>query len=638
MTTTRGSYDLKLPKETHDDAKTKATNYIQDITGGGVYIHADDGSWGPSTGDSVKITDQNVDIIKGGTSISQFGSELRLGPEKGSRFTISPNNMKAISSVLIYTNPDVYKTHTYFDLGNTIGSVINLEYEGDGNNRLFVSYNPNGGSSWNDIYVDDILYTGTVYSYDVSYPRTMVFWFPDEIITSNLHIELTYLDTYGNQQVLRQDGGDNISASIPYGCTPTSLVESVTGSSETKTYTDFYYKHLDTPGYYNLFWDFVPENGSVIRFECHRNYYISNPYLTFGDRKEGVIGDNSITLGSDNKASASNAIAIGTDAEAASHCSIAISSGGETNSYGDNAVAIGHKAVAMGYDSVALGSNISAGSDRQVVVGTRNKIDLEGKYAFIVGNGHSVGSQSNGLTVDWNGEITDGYGMHLPFIAVYGVTTFAEITEAVNAGKMVFMKDNNNCYYSYIWTESSNKHWFGRFQANPLMPRNIYVVCNLDNTWDGSGKTRTRTLGLGALYTVGVTSSSGASLGFSIPTGRIIPSSTTISKITFNMVARVGSSNGTGKYIVKSTSGGSSAQAFDSSTTTKFYNASDTQKSLTSAMWTGKAIEGQTNIRIYLDSDSSYFFTGNATNNGYCNNQPVSIYLTSINITFVLPS
>lgn len=640
MKTTRGSYDLNLPKETHDDAKTKATNYIQDITGGGIYIHADDTNWSPSTGDSVKITDQNVDIIKGGTSISQFGSDLRLGPENKSRFVISSKNMKAISSVLVYRDPDVYSTHTYFDLGNTIGSVIDLEYEGDGNNRLFISYYPNGGSSWNDIYIDDVLYTGTVYSYNISYPETMVCWFPDEIITSNLHIELTYLDTEGNQQVIRSYGGDNISADIPYGCTPISLVESVTGSSETKTYTDFYYKHLDTPGYYNLFWDFVPENGSTIRFECHRNYYISNPYLTFGNREEGVIGDNSITLGSDNQASGSNAIAIGRGARAASHDSIAISSGGETKSFGGNAVAIGHEAVAMGYNSVALGSKLSAGSDFQVVTGVGNEIDLEKKYAFIVGIGKSVGQYKNGLTVDWNGEITDGYNMHLPFIVYRGVTTFSEITAAVNAGKAIFAIDNTGTtpiYYTYVWTEGSNKHWFSRTQANPIVPRNIYLVCNDDNTWDTHGKQNSRTLALGNYLTVGQLTSSAGSLSFSIPTGRIFPSGTTISKITFTMVARGSNSQGTGVYIVKSASGGTGGQAFDSSTTTKFYNGNNVQKSLTSAMWTGKSIQGQTNIYIAMVSGADHFFSGTSTITNYINNNAATVTLNSINVTLNLP-
>lgn len=376
-------------------------------------------------------------------------------------------------------------------------------------------------------------------------------------------------------------------------------------------------------------------------------------------------GNNVVACGTQSHAEGNNTIAVSTFAHAEGNNTIAYglvshAEGAGSYTMANAAHAEGWNTTASGRYSHAQNAGTRAVKDAQTTIGTFNEEDIAtttthpsgtasyGQYAFIIGNGTSLSNRSNALTVDWDGnvkaakDITDGYNFSIPFIAIMGITTFAEITAAINAGKMVFAKDTNNVFYTYVYTESSSKHWFFRSQANPIMPRNAFIVCHDDDSWDTSGKQTTRTLGLGGFYTVGTMSSAGTSLGFSIPTGRIFPSGTTISKITFTCVARAGSSNGTGKYIIKSASGGSAGQAFDSSTTTKFYNAADQQKSLTSSMWTTKTIDGQTNIRIFWDGDpndaNNYFFVGNSTNNGYCNNQPVAMYLSGINITFEVPA
>ena len=104
--------------------------------------------------------------------------------------------------------------------------------------------------------------------------------------------------------------------------------------------------------------------------------------------------------------------------------------------------------------------------------------------------------------------------------------------------------------------------------------------------------------------------------------------------ITFNIIARVGNSNAAGVYIIKETSGGTSTVSFDSSKSCTFYNGNNVKETLTASMWTVKTINGHTNMYFNITGTSDYFFSGNATINGYVNNQPVAVFLDTINVTF----
>ena len=58
---------------------------------------------------------------------------------------------------------------------------------------------------------------------------------------------------------------------------------------------------------------------------------------------------------------------------------------------------------AMGENSSAEGNNTVALGKEQHVQGRYNKLDGEGKYAHIVGNGSTLGTRSNAYTLDWEG-------------------------------------------------------------------------------------------------------------------------------------------------------------------------------------------------------------------------------------------
>lgn len=145
------------------------------------------------------------------------------------------------------------------------------------------------------------------------------------------------------------------------------------------------------------------------------------------------------------------------------------------------------------------------------------------------------------------------------------------------------------------------------------------------------------TLNLGTYVATGFISNSCGAIGFSIPTGRVFPSGTTISKITFSMTARV--SRGTaaanaGIYCITSSSDGTVGTInYNSTASTKFYNASGVQKTLTTSITT-IGLYGGTNIYIYWKGDN-YLFGANSL---YINNKPVVLTLTGINVTFNIPT
>lgn len=78
--------------------------------------------------------------------------------------------------------------------------------------------------------------------------------------------------------------------------------------------------------------------------------------------------------------------------------------------------AMGTSNEVNGLYGTALGRGLKVLSDYQSVTGEYNIPDLIGKYCFIVGNGKSDTERSNGLTVDWDGnvealgEVKDGKG------------------------------------------------------------------------------------------------------------------------------------------------------------------------------------------------------------------------------------
>lgn len=149
----------------------------------------------------------------------------------------------------------------------------------------------------------------------------------------------------------------------------------------------------------------------------------------------------------------------------------------------------------------------------------------------------------------------------------------------------------------------------------------------------GSGS---KTISLGQYQACGTLTASAGDLYFSIPTGRVFPSGTTLTAISFKIGARAANQNGAGMYIIKDSASGVSSVTFNSANAFTFYNGASASKTVAQSN-IQKLLYGQTNILIHIVSGANGF-SGNATNTGYINNQPVSIWLTDISITVNLPS
>ena len=154
--------------------------------------------------------------------------------------------------------------------------------------------------------------------------------------------------------------------------------------------------------------------------------------------------------------------------------------------------------------------------------------------------------------------------------------------------------------------------------------------------WNGNVYCYPNTINLGTYVSTGILTGSGGHLMFSIPLGRTLPSNASISLIEFDVCARCGyntANSGAGYYIVKDSASGTSTVHIKSNATSRFYNAGGTAKDLLVSHWAGKSIQGNTNIYISWNTNTTDFFTQNATNRGYLNNQPVTVFLANINIT-----
>ena len=90
MPTQTGSIDLRASKKAQDEAKKYATNFILEHTDNATYFHADDSSFDPTTGNSVKVTDL-IEVIREGTTMAQFGAgdgdAVILGDESSGNYS-----------------------------------------------------------------------------------------------------------------------------------------------------------------------------------------------------------------------------------------------------------------------------------------------------------------------------------------------------------------------------------------------------------------------------------------------------------------------------------------------------------------------------------------------------------------------
>lgn len=178
---------------------------------------------------------------------------------------------------------------------------------------------------------------------------------------------------------------------------------------------------------------------------------------------------------------------------------------------------------------------------------------------------------------------------------------------------------------SYIWRVPSDA---SKFQIG--VPVEVYGdYCRTDSN----------TITLGAYRTASVLTTASTQLFFSIPTGRVYPSNYVIKEFSCSILGRASSSNTTGLYIMKASSGSTDAGAsFIYGQTCTCYNAANNQIEIpTSFVYNGSTVSGQdvilsggTNINVMLRTSTSYGFAGNSTNSGYVNNNTAMLMLSHI--------
>ena len=147
---------------------------------------------------------------------------------------------------------------------------------------------------------------------------------------------------------------------------------------------------------------------------------ISNS-LTIGSRKSGeTVGTRSVSIGINNKATASGSFAQGNVSYATGNYSHAVNSsvaGGNyshsegygSGTHGDYSHAEGYNTYAYGNNAHTEGVNSIANSRSQHIGGENNVQDttggatIRGTYAEIIGNGTDTDARSNARALGWNG-------------------------------------------------------------------------------------------------------------------------------------------------------------------------------------------------------------------------------------------
>lgn len=297
----------------------------------------------------------------------------------------------------------------------------------------------------------------------------------------------------------------------------------------------------------------------------------------------------------------------------------------------------GRRTVAQGAYSHAEGYCTIAGSES---VNTALGAHSEGIWTMALSSAtHAEGMSTiaSGLGSHAEGEETEATGIHAHAqnngtIARYSQTAIGEYNVAQgsnygrSSGDLAFIIGNG--VSDSARSNALTVNWNGDVNARAF--------------YDGTVSNNSLTLSLGTYVASGFLTNAGRELVFSIPTGRIFPSGTDISSISFNIIVRIAStdpaaSGSGGYYIVKKTSGGTDLTTFNSTTNSNFYDGGNTLRTLASGNW-GKGLHGRTNILIDLYNSTTNFFAGNATVLNRVNNMPCIIYLSEISVTFTLPT
>lgn len=212
------------------------------------------------------------------------------------------------------------------------------------------------------------------------------------------------------------------------------------------------------------------------------------------NRKDNTtVGNYSFAEGRSTTASGNNSHAEGFFTIASGTYSHA--GGSQTTASGVSSHAEGMNTIASGYITHAEGVGTIASGNYSHVQGQYNVEDTDGVYADIVGWGEDNNNRKNisSLTTDGDlhlagdvyvGANDDGTGGTKLgadiFIAQYGVTTYQDVLNAYNAGKVCFCIKNSDSRFATLCQADSNSFRFAALSGSSVIYN--FILFN-DNSW-----------------------------------------------------------------------------------------------------------------------------------------------------------
>lgn len=261
---------------------------------------------------------------------------------------------------------DYVKNRTHWEEEEKVVLVDNLTYE-DYNNEDHPKCTFVIGKKY------DVIWNGTLY-------KDLVCHYEDEwrVIASRENGCPFYIDDDGGDDLyISSNNGEDWTVSIRAGQLVIHKLDS---------------KYLDLPT--NLATtDDVQEAVDVANNKMDINNPVGTGSFSMNRKAGTTVGDYSHAEGQETTASGTNSHAEGKST---------IASGLHSHAEGSGTTASGINSHAEGNGTVASRSSQHV-QGRHNIIDTENSESSEGKYAHIVGNGHSMANRSNAHTLDWNG-------------------------------------------------------------------------------------------------------------------------------------------------------------------------------------------------------------------------------------------
>ena len=345
MSKTSGTIDLKSIKQ----AATGAVGYITDISDNGVFVHKKSSSAvtpTSSNANGVQIT-SNVDIIRGGESVAQYGSDARIGKVDEGRLMITS------SDVIVYGKKNK-KALSFGSTNNSDGVATVTEYL-----KVFEASISGIGE-----------HVGTSLTYT---PISITHCYKNDDETTDISMTLINEDNFN------------------FAYNDSALVQG--------DYIEITYRTSDQISYLELGYSSVAFGANSMAIGDNSISSGSNS-LTVGYGSK-AIGRNSVSFGEQNQTFAENSFSSGIHNVIKGENGTAL--GVQNTVTGDGAFAAGIDNVASGGYSTALGNGTIANGWGALACGQYN-IQNSG-VMFAVGNGEDSDNRSDAFWASGSGNI-----------------------------------------------------------------------------------------------------------------------------------------------------------------------------------------------------------------------------------------